>query len=70
MVRKENPDLSDEDMMEDIEIGKLDEEESELESESGEDEDVKLAEPSKTSIYNRDGLLDKLGDISWPENVE
>ncbi|CBI24515.3 unnamed protein product, partial [Vitis vinifera] len=56
-------------MMEDNETGDLYEEESELESESEEDEDVKLAEPSKTSIYNKDGLLDKLGDISWPENV-
>ena len=70
MARKEDPDLSDEDMMEDNEMGNLDEEESDLESESGEDEDVKPAAPSKTSIYNRDGLLDKLGDISWPENVE
>lgn len=39
-------------------------------SESDSEEDVKLAEPSKTAVYNRDGLLDKLGDISWPENVE
>ncbi|KAJ7968509.1 putative rRNA-processing protein EBP2 [Quillaja saponaria] len=39
------------------------------ESES-EEEDVKLTEPSKNAVYNRDGLLDKLGDISWPENVE
>ena len=70
VVHKEDPDLSDEDMMEDNEMGNLDEEESELESELGEDEVIKLAEPSKTSIYNRDGLLDKLGDISWPENVE
>ena len=52
MVRKENLDLSDENMMEDNEMGNLDEEESELESKSGEDEDFKLAEPSKTSIYN------------------
>ncbi|XP_028782030.1 probable rRNA-processing protein EBP2 homolog [Neltuma alba] len=42
---------------------------SESESESGE-EDAKLTEPSKNAIFNRDGLLDKLGDISWPENVE
>ncbi|XP_054812932.1 probable rRNA-processing protein EBP2 homolog [Prosopis cineraria] len=41
---------------------------SESESESG--EDVKLTEPSKNAIFNRDGLLDKLGDICWPENVE
>ncbi|KAL0375119.1 UNVERIFIED_CONTAM: putative rRNA-processing protein EBP2 [Sesamum radiatum] len=38
---------------------------SESESEEG-----KLSEPSKTAIYNKDGLLDKLGDISWPENVD
>jgi rRNA-processing protein EBP2 len=42
---------------------------SESESESEEDEDVKLSEPSKDAIYNRDGLLDRLGDISWPDNV-
>ncbi|KAK9985638.1 hypothetical protein SO802_030589 [Lithocarpus litseifolius] len=46
-----------------------DEEASESESGSEEDEDVKLTEPSKNSIYNRDGLLDKLGDICWPENA-
>lgn len=45
-----------------------DEEMSPSESES--DEDVKLTEPSKNAVYNRDALLDKLGDISWPENVE
>ncbi|XP_004516890.1 probable rRNA-processing protein EBP2 homolog [Cicer arietinum] len=39
-------------------------------SESGSDEDVKLSEPSKKAVNNRDALLDKLGDISWPENVE
>ncbi|PON78123.1 Eukaryotic rRNA processing [Parasponia andersonii] len=42
---------------------------SDFESESEEDEDVKLTEPSKNAIYNTDGILDKLGDISWPENV-
>lgn len=42
---------------------------SEFESEPEEDEDVKLAEPSKNAIYNTDGILDKLGDISWPDNV-
>ncbi|XP_030950519.1 probable rRNA-processing protein EBP2 homolog [Quercus lobata] len=45
------------------------EEASESESGSEEEEDVKLTEPSKNSIYNRDSLLDKLGDISWPENA-
>ncbi|PIA41712.1 hypothetical protein AQUCO_02200262v1 [Aquilegia coerulea] len=42
---------------------------SESESES-EDEEVMLTEPSKKSIYNRDGLLERLQDISWPDNVE
>ncbi|KAK8537072.1 hypothetical protein V6N12_043251 [Hibiscus sabdariffa] len=27
-------------------------------------------EPSKTAIYNREGLVEKLEDISWPENVD
>jgi len=39
-------------------------------SESEQEEDVRLAEPSKNAVYNRDALFDKLGDISWPENVE
>lgn len=46
--------------------------EYEPESESDEEEDdehVKLIEPSKTAVYNTDGLLDKLGDISWPDSV-
>ncbi|KAF4358092.1 hypothetical protein F8388_009375 [Cannabis sativa] len=44
---------------------------SEFETESeDEDGDVKLVEPSKTAIYNTDGMLDKLGDIKWPDNVE
>ncbi|KAI4383050.1 hypothetical protein MLD38_008931 [Melastoma candidum] len=38
-------------------------------SESEEDEDVKLDQPSKEVVYNREGLLDKLEDISWPGNV-
>ncbi|GLU20954.1 hypothetical protein SLE2022_371260 [Rubroshorea leprosula] len=43
--------------------------ESELESEE-EEGDVKLVEPSKNAIFNRDGLIEKLNDISWPEDVE
>ncbi|XP_043717161.1 probable rRNA-processing protein EBP2 homolog [Telopea speciosissima] len=49
--------------------GEASEPEPEPESES-EDEDVKLTEASKNSINNRDGLLEKLADISWPDNVE
>uniref|UniRef100_A0A1D1Y3F6 Putative rRNA-processing protein EBP2 n=1 Tax=Anthurium amnicola TaxID=1678845 RepID=A0A1D1Y3F6_9ARAE len=44
---------------------------SEFESDSdSESENVPLGEPSKTAIYNREGILEKLEDISWPENVE
>lgn len=46
------------------------EQESESEEENDDDDDIKLSEPSKTAIYNKEGLLDKLGDISWPENVD
>ncbi|CAJ2635797.1 putative rRNA-processing protein EBP2 [Trifolium pratense] len=56
------------DTMIDDETEYLSEEMSPSESES--EEDVKLAEPSKIAVNNRDALLDKLGDISWPENVE
>ncbi|KAJ4829671.1 rRNA-processing protein and EBNA1-binding protein ebp2 [Turnera subulata] len=65
-----NKDLnfSDEDPAKDDETSHFNEETSESESDSG-DEDIKLSEPSKTAICNRDGLNDKLQDISWPENV-
>ncbi|XP_059666996.1 probable rRNA-processing protein EBP2 homolog [Cornus florida] len=69
-VLVEDPVLSDDDILNDVGMGDVNVEASESESESEEDEDVKLTEPSKTSIYNRDGLLDKLDDIRWPENVE
>lgn len=59
--------LVDDDTMIGDETEDLNGERSASESES---EDVKLTEPSKNSVYNRDALLDKLGDISWPENVE
>lgn len=64
--------LFDEDTIDDDNLGSEDSDfESESESESEEEEeDVELSEPSKNAIYNADGLLDKLGDISWPENVE
>ncbi|GAB2216151.1 hypothetical protein Droror1_Dr00023920 [Drosera rotundifolia] len=45
--------------------------ELDLESESDEEEeDVKLAEPAKNAVYDKDGMLDKLADISWPGDVE
>ncbi|XVE58681.1 hypothetical protein DITRI_Ditri04bG0188300 [Diplodiscus trichospermus] len=51
------------DMEDDDVMDNLSEEEPESGSES-EEEDVKLAEPSKNSIYNRDSLIEKLQDIS------
>jgi len=62
--------LVNDDTMIDGENEYLSEEMSPSESESESEEDVKLAEPSKKAVNNRDALLDKLGDISWPENVE
>lgn len=45
--------------------------EEELESKSdSEQELVPLKEPSKDVVYNEDGLLEKLEDIAWPENVD
>ncbi|EPS58797.1 hypothetical protein M569_16016, partial [Genlisea aurea] len=40
------------------------------ESDSDSDEDVKLTEPSKAAVYDRDGLIDKLEDIKWDENID
>ncbi|OMO85874.1 Enolase [Corchorus capsularis] len=71
---RKQPTLLAEDTVEDDDVmDDLSEEESEFESESDseeEEEDVKLAEPAKNAIFNRDGLLEKLQDISWPENVD
>ncbi|KAK9103228.1 hypothetical protein Sjap_020482 [Stephania japonica] len=74
VVLKKEPSLIDDELLEETnsEADSGDELESELEpeSESDEEEVVALTEPSKTSIYNREGLLEKLEDISWPEKVE
>lgn len=65
-----------EDVMGDDEMNMLEEETSDSEagsqsdSESDEELTVKLSQPSKNAVYNRDGLLDKLQDMSWPENVD
>ncbi|XP_071732687.1 probable rRNA-processing protein EBP2 homolog [Rutidosis leptorrhynchoides] len=74
-VKKPTPKLLAETLPEDIDMdGSESEQETESEEESGSesegDEDVKLAEPSKTAIYNKEGILDKLNDIIWPEDVE
>ncbi|XP_071721915.1 probable rRNA-processing protein EBP2 homolog [Rutidosis leptorrhynchoides] len=62
-----------EDLMKDDEMDDLiQDNDFESESESEEDEegqDIKLSEPSKTAIFNREEILEKLKDISWPENV-
>ncbi|XP_021772405.1 probable rRNA-processing protein EBP2 homolog [Chenopodium quinoa] len=46
--------------------------ESDLESESDgeEKDDIKLTEPSKTAINNKEGLLEKLSEISWPKDAD
>ncbi|CAI0404352.1 unnamed protein product [Linum tenue] len=38
-------------------------------SDSGEEDIQKLTNPSKDAVYNRDGMNDKLQEISWPENL-
>ncbi|CAF2076865.1 hypothetical protein Bca4012_090014 [Brassica carinata] len=65
------------DFVEDDEMNMIDENgaasDSEAESLSdSDDNDIteKLSEPTKTAVYNRDGLLDKLQDISWPEDID
>ena len=40
-----------------------------IESEDDSEEELQ-AEPSKKAIYNKDGLLEKLEDIAWPEKVD
>ncbi|KAG9441991.1 hypothetical protein H6P81_017845 [Aristolochia fimbriata] len=42
-------------------------EESDFESE---DEEVMLTEPSKTHVFNKEGLLEKLEDMRWPEKLD
>lgn len=72
VLTKQRHVINGDDMEEDEELNtSVSGSESEQESESDEEaSDIKLTEPSKNAIYSRDGLLDKLGDISWPENVD
>lgn len=65
--KKESMLVNEDGMEEDSDMGD-DVSDSELEQESEEEGDVELTEPSKNAIYNKDGLLEKLGDMSWPEN--
>ncbi|XP_010488299.1 PREDICTED: probable rRNA-processing protein EBP2 homolog [Camelina sativa] len=66
-----------EEIVSDDEMNMIDEDDAtDSEAESLSDSDTeneiteKLAEPTKTAVYNRAGLLDKLQDISWPEDVD
>lgn len=60
----------DEDDMSEDEANDLGDEASDSESESdAEEEDVKLPEAKANAIYDRDGIMDKLGDMSWPQDV-
>lgn len=69
VLKKDSSPVSEDEMIDD-EIEDLNGELSASESESDSElEDMKLTEPSKNAVYNRDGLLDKLGDLSWPENA-
>lgn len=44
-------------------------EDEEMNSES-ESEDLPLSTPSKDAVYNREGILEKLEDMAWPDNLE
>ncbi|KAL1813836.1 hypothetical protein DCAR_0626218 [Daucus carota subsp. sativus] len=61
----------DEESEDDVEVSDQDEESEDDAEESGEDDgDVKLSVPQEKAVYDRAGLLDKLGNVSWPENVD
>ncbi|KAK3405202.1 hypothetical protein EUGRSUZ_K01460 [Eucalyptus grandis] len=68
--RRETGVLDEDDMPED-EMNDLGDEafDSESESDAGEKEDVKLPEAKEDVAYDRDGILDKLGDTGWPQGV-
>ncbi|KAK1366643.1 putative rRNA-processing protein EBP2-like [Heracleum sosnowskyi] len=67
----ESEDLDVEVSDQDLKSEDLDVEVSDQDSESEEDEgDAKPNAPPQKAVYDRAGLLDKLGDVSWPENVE
>ncbi|KAL6127839.1 hypothetical protein ACLB2K_071200 [Fragaria x ananassa] len=66
MVNEEEME-DDSDMGDDVSDSEL---EQESEGESEEEGDVRLAEPSQNATYNKDGLLEKLADMSWPEHAK
>ncbi|CAL1406128.1 unnamed protein product [Linum trigynum] len=57
--------------MDDVEPmeGEVNGEFTDSDSDSGEEDIQKSAIPSKDAVYNRDGMNDKLQEISWPENL-
>ncbi|MQL81879.1 hypothetical protein Taro_014351 [Colocasia esculenta] len=64
LLAKENP-------LEEADDDIPDENDSEFESDAdSEPEEVLLDEPSKKAIYNREGIIEKLEDICWPDNVQ
>lgn len=49
-----------------MKVDDITDEEMDFDSES---EETPLSEPSKNAVHNREGLLEKLEDIAWPENL-
>lgn len=65
-------DETSEDEMNDVGDETLDSESEESDAEDEEEEeeeDVKLPEAKENAVYDRDGIMDKLGDLSWPQDV-
>eukprot|EP00494_Astrolonche_serrata_P007657 UN07689 len=65
LEKEEDPLVHDEPMLDDD-----DTDEDYVESEDDDSEEELQAEPSKKAVYNKEGLLEKLEDIAWPENVD
>ena len=59
----------DEEMMKDDDVGDLDDKALDSGSKS-EAEEVPLVEPAKNSLHNKEGLPEKLEDISWTEMLD
>lgn len=70
VLKKQVPSMNGDEMKDEELDSMSDGSDSEQGSESDEEDDEKLSEPAKNAIYNREGLLDKLGDIKWPENLD
>lgn len=44
--------------------------EDDFNDEEMDSDETPLSEPSKNAVYNREGLLEKLEDITWPKDLE